>query len=100
MIRQTIELIVIEWLGGAYDAEDQYPGNPDYRNAKDVNELVSRILERVAEREVERVVEREVERAVAPHLGALREIANNEPPRFGLTLQEYAQRYLERFGGV
>lgn len=43
--RELLRRIIIEWLGGMWDPEHDYPGNPDYRNGADVDVLVDKILE-------------------------------------------------------
>jgi len=43
MNKDQIRAIIIEWLGGAYDPERRYCGNPDYRQPEDVEELVEKI---------------------------------------------------------
>jgi hypothetical protein len=58
-LEQDIKQIIIEWLDGMYDADGEYPNNPDYRNENDVNTLTEKISE-VVERKIADVVENEV----------------------------------------
>lgn len=42
-LTDALRAVIIDWLGAAYDAENRYPGNPDYRGPEDVDELVARL---------------------------------------------------------
>lgn len=52
-MKAEIRHVIIEWLGGAYDAEDKYPGNPDYRNAENVDKLVEALSRVMSKEQIE-----------------------------------------------
>lgn len=41
---KVLKAQIIYWLGGAYDGAGEFPGNPDYRNEEDVDELVKQLV--------------------------------------------------------
>ena len=43
LFRWKLRKIVTEWLGAMYDENDEFPLNPDYRNNKDVDDLVDKL---------------------------------------------------------
>src|SRR4051812_19027068 len=43
-VADLIKAIVIAWLGPRYDDEDCFPGNPDYVDEREVDDLVQRIV--------------------------------------------------------
>jgi hypothetical protein len=43
MCRDVLRAIVVKWFGSAYDEAGEYPGNPDYYGAKEVDELVEQL---------------------------------------------------------
>ncbi len=47
-MEERIRQAIIAWLGGAYDADRRFPGNPDYRDPEDVAELVAAIRALIA----------------------------------------------------
>ena len=45
----VIRVTVVEWLGDMYDAEGRRPGNPDYVQPEEVDELINKLVDVLGE---------------------------------------------------